>query len=211
VHTKTAGSDSTKIQGDFLGIKTHVLWKEGSRQRDGKNQQHKFLKTILVAFALSHILHPKSHHILRWHLVEQPWSILNAPIFGIHVNQVYVPPQRHLNPTPFQQSTHVAHLPSWNATMLTKNCFLITYHPSFTVCWWVLVHFDPTSKPITFYTKRTPRRGGKQQPHQTLKKSKKYKGGKKHHTIVTQSSPKIPKWHHYARKAIEHAIDRQFC
>jgi len=31
----------------------------------------------------------------------------------------------------------------------------------------VLVHFDPTSKLITFYTKRTPRRGGEQQPHQT--------------------------------------------
>jgi hypothetical protein len=29
-----------------------------------------------------------------------------------------------------------------------------------------------------------PERGGRQQPHQTLKKSKKYKGGKKHHTMV---------------------------
>jgi hypothetical protein len=34
----------------------------------------------------------------------------------------------------------------------------------------------------------TPRRGGRQQPHQTLKKSKKYKVAKKHHTMVTQST-----------------------
>ncbi|KAH8959048.1 hypothetical protein BDL97_06G060800 [Sphagnum fallax] len=33
--------------------------------------------------------------------------------------------------------------------------------------------------------RRNPRRGGRQQPHQTLKKSKKYKGGKKHHLMVT--------------------------
>ncbi len=47
----------------------------------------------------------------------------------------------------------------------------------------------------------TPRRGGRQQPHQTLKKSKKYKGSKKRHTMVTQSSPKMPKWHHSTLKA----------
>ncbi len=39
----------------------------------------------------------------------------------------------------------------------------------------------------------TLRRGGRQQPHQALKKSKKYKGGKKHHMMVAQSSPKMPK------------------
>jgi hypothetical protein len=48
---------------------------------------------------------------------------------------------------------------------------------------------------------RTLRRGGRQQPHQTLKKSKKYKGGKKCHTMVAQSSPKMPKQHHSALKA----------
>jgi hypothetical protein len=48
---------------------------------------------------------------------------------------------------------------------------------------------------------RNPERGGRQQPHQTLKKSKKYKGGKKHHTMVTHSTPKMPKWHHSALKA----------
>jgi hypothetical protein len=50
-------------------------------------------------------------------------------------------------------------------------------------------------------SEKTPRRGGRQQPHQTLKKSKKYKGGKKRHTMVTQSTPKMPKWHHSALKA----------
>jgi hypothetical protein len=49
--------------------------------------------------------------------------------------------------------------------------------------------------------RKTPRRGGRQQPHQTLEKFKKYKGGKKHHTMVTQSAPKMPKWHHSALKA----------
>ncbi len=49
--------------------------------------------------------------------------------------------------------------------------------------------------------RRNPRRGGRQQPHQTLKKSKKYKGGKKHDLMVTQSTPKMPKWHHSALKA----------
>jgi hypothetical protein len=48
---------------------------------------------------------------------------------------------------------------------------------------------------------KTPRRGGRQQPHQTLKKSKKYKGGKKHPTMVMQSTPKMPKWHHFTLKA----------
>ncbi len=119
LHTKSARSHSTRIQCDFLANKIDVLWKEGSKQRDGKNQQQKFLKTIPIPFALAHISHPKSHHILRWHLAEQPRKIFNAPIFGIHVNQVYAAPQRHLNPTPFQQSTHAAHLPSWNAAMQT--------------------------------------------------------------------------------------------
>jgi hypothetical protein len=39
----------------------------------------------------------------------------------------------------------------------------------------------------------TPRRGGRQQPHQALKKFKKYKGSKKRHPMVAQSSPKMPK------------------
>jgi hypothetical protein len=39
----------------------------------------------------------------------------------------------------------------------------------------------------------TPRRGGRQQPHHLLKKFKKNKGGKKRHTMVAQSSPKMPK------------------
>jgi hypothetical protein len=47
----------------------------------------------------------------------------------------------------------------------------------------------------------TPRRGGRHQPHQTLKKSKKYKGGKKCHTMVAQSSPKMLEWHRSALKA----------
>ncbi len=46
-----------------------------------------------------------------------------------------------------------------------------------------------------------PRRGGRQQPHHSLKKFRKYKGGKKSHTMLAQSSPKIPKWHHSALKA----------
>jgi hypothetical protein len=37
--------------------------------------------------------------------------------------------------------------------------------------------------------RKTPRRGGRQQPHHSLKKFKKYKTGKKRHTMVTQSSP----------------------
>ncbi len=31
---------------------------------------------------------------------------------------------------------------NWNPT---ENCFLTTYHPSFMVHWWVLVHSDPFS------------------------------------------------------------------
>jgi hypothetical protein len=38
-----------------------------------------------------------------------------------------------------------------------------------------------------------PRRGRRQQPHHSLKKFEKYKGGKKRHTMVAQSSPKMPK------------------
>jgi hypothetical protein len=49
--------------------------------------------------------------------------------------------------------------------------------------------------------KENPEKGGRQQPHQTLKKSKKYKGGKKHHVMVAQSTPKMPKWHHSTLKA----------
>ncbi len=49
--------------------------------------------------------------------------------------------------------------------------------------------------------RKDPEKGRRQQPHQTLKKSKKYKGGKKHHTMVAQSAPKMPKWHHSALKA----------
>ncbi len=85
----------------------------------GKINNTNFFQTVPVPFALAHISHLKSHHILKWHLVEQPRNILNAPIFGIHINQVYVAPQRHLNPTPLQQSTHAAHVPFWNVTMLT--------------------------------------------------------------------------------------------
>jgi hypothetical protein len=40
---------------------------------------------------------------------------------------------------------------------------------------------------------KTLRRGGRQQPHHSLKKFKKYKGGKKCHTMVLQSSPKMLK------------------
>jgi hypothetical protein len=43
------------------------------------------------------------------------------------------------------------------------------------------------------YVQETPRRGGRQQPHHSLKKFKKYKGGKKCHMTVAQSSPKMPK------------------
>jgi hypothetical protein len=43
------------------------------------------------------------------------------------------------------------------------------------------------------YLEETPRMGGRQQPHQTLKKFNKYKGGKKHHMMVTLSTPKMPK------------------
>jgi hypothetical protein len=31
-----------------------------------------FFQTVPVPFALAHIPHPKSHHILRWHLAGQP-------------------------------------------------------------------------------------------------------------------------------------------
>jgi hypothetical protein len=40
---------------------------------------------------------------------------------------------------------------------------------------------------------KPPEGGGRQQPHHSLKKFKKYKGGKKCHTMVAQSSPKMPK------------------
>ncbi len=56
-------------------------------------------------------------------------------------------------------------------------------------------------KPSWTGSRKNPSRGGRQQPHQTLEKFKKYKGGKKHHTMVTQSAPKMPKWHHSALKA----------
>jgi hypothetical protein len=36
--------------------------------------------------------------------------------------------------------TTMATLGKWNPT---ENCFLTTYHPSFMVCWWVLVHSGP--------------------------------------------------------------------
>jgi hypothetical protein len=49
--------------------------------------------------------------------------------------------------------------------------------------------------------RKTPSKGGRQQPHQTLEKFKKYKGGKKHHTMVAHSAPKMPKWHHSTLKA----------
>jgi hypothetical protein len=60
---------------------------------------------------------------------------------------------------------------------------------------------EEKSKHLVSLREETPRRGGRQQPHQTLKKSKKYKGGKKHHLMVTHSTPKMPKWHHSALKA----------
>ncbi len=47
----------------------------------------------------------------------------------------------------------------------------------------------------------TPRKGGRHQAHQTLKKFKKYKGDKKHHTMVMQSIPKMPKWDDSTLKA----------
>jgi hypothetical protein len=56
-------------------------------------------------------------------------------------------------------------------------------------------------KGVGGFLRKTPRRGGSQQPHRWLKKFKKYKGGKKRHTMVAQSSPKMPKWHHSALKA----------
>jgi hypothetical protein len=63
---------------------------------------------------------------------------------------------------------------------------------------------------------RTPRKGRRQQPHQTLKKCKEYKGGKKSHMMVAQSSPKMLKWHHFTLKAwsilawiLESQVDRR--
>ncbi len=56
-------------------------------------------------------------------------------------------------------------------------------------------------KGVSYALRKNPSRGGRQQPHQTLEKFKKYKGDKKHHTMGTQSAPKKPKWHHSALKA----------
>ncbi len=39
--------------------------------------------------------------------------------------------------------------------------------------------------------RKDPEKGRRQQPHQTLKKSKKYKGGKKHHTMVAHKLPRV--------------------
>jgi hypothetical protein len=66
---------------------------------------------------------------------------------------------------------------------------------------WNLSFWSPLQMRGVLLQRETPRRGGRQQPLQTLKKSKKYKGGKKHHTMVTQSTPKMLKWHHSALKA----------
>jgi hypothetical protein len=60
----------------------------------------------------------------------------------------------------------------------------------------VTLSFTPYSlcfHPPIPLSEETPRRGGRQQPHQALKKFKKYKGGKKCHLMVAQSSPKMPK------------------
>jgi hypothetical protein len=45
----------------------------------------------------------------------------------------------------------------------------------------------------SFIVEENPRRRKRQQPHHSLKKFKKYKGGKKCHTMVVESSPKMPK------------------
>jgi hypothetical protein len=73
------------------------------------------------------------------------------------------------------------------------SCYLFVTMLTFSRLWGIIR--------VTLVYRRNPRRGGRQQPHQTLKKSKKYKGGKKHHLMVTQSTPKMPKWHHSALKA----------
>jgi hypothetical protein len=47
-----------------------------------------------------------------------------------------------------------------------------------------------------YYFRRTPRRGGRQQPHQTLIKGRKYKGGRKCHRMVALSVPMMLLWSH---------------
>jgi hypothetical protein len=46
-----------------------------------------------------------------------------------------------------------------------------------------------------------PLRGGRQQPLQSLKKSRKYKGGSRRHEMAVLPSPKIWPWNHSALKA----------
>jgi hypothetical protein len=46
-----------------------------------------------------------------------------------------------------------------------------------------------------------PLRGGRQQPLQSLEKSRKYKGGSKRHEMAASPSPKIQSWSHSALKA----------
>ncbi len=96
--------------------------------------------------------------------------------------------------------------PIWNPHLLHKKITQKNILQNPTSCWIKQVKFwNPKfCTQISIPTnplRKTPRRGGRQQPHQTLKKSKKYKGGKKHHTMVMQSAPKMPKWHHSTLKA----------
>jgi hypothetical protein len=46
-----------------------------------------------------------------------------------------------------------------------------------------------------------PLRGGRQQPHQSLKKLRKYKGGSRRHEMAASPSPKMRPWSHSVLKA----------
>jgi len=48
---------------------------------------------------------------------------------------------------------------------------------------------------------RDPMRGGRQQPHQSLDKGRKYKGGRKCHLMVAWSDPRMFKWSHSLLKS----------
>jgi hypothetical protein len=77
----------------------------------------------------------------------------------------------------------------------TKLRVLVPYFPDFTKNF--TKHPENRSSYVLIPLKairKTPTRGGRQQPHHSLKKFKKYKVGKKRrHTMVAQSSPNMPK------------------
>ncbi len=50
-------------------------------------------------------------------------------------------------------------------------------------------------------SEKKPEKGREAAAPSNIKEIQEIQGGKKHHLMVTQSTPKMPKWHHSALKA----------